>query len=557
MCQMRFTLVWFCGAVAVAANSAAAGNAAKAGKVVEESPTLKCLGVRWFVAGDDNQNAQVLVGYRKVGEAKWRRGLNLFRVDSSGMRKAVRPPAGETLFAGSVFDLEEDTEYEVKLVLSDPDGVGAERILQMKTWAEPKMPPGGRTVDVRPGGLAAALGQSKPDDTLRLAPGVYRGTFAPKSGTSERPIAIVGSPGGKTILDGQGSSNVISASGLHDVFFENLALQNAKYGIAVNEGARITVRRCTIRDVDYGFVAQRNGDRQQRIYIADNVMTGRSRWPRTEGIESRRGVQIAGTGHVVCYNRISNFADAIDTFSVYPCAAIDFYGNDISECTDDGIEMDYSEHNTRCFDNRLTNVFQAISAQPAQGGPVYIFRNAMYNVGHATFKLHNNTSGVLLFHNTSVRTGMPLVLSTHETVTNCVSRNNLFIGTAGNYAYETTAKMRDCDFNYDGFGGQWTKFLKWNKVRYDSIEAVRQKAPVYRHVIRVDPRGLFQSGVQAPGDIKTQFPPKTNDLRLSHRNRAIDAGVVLPNINDNFAGKAPDLGAYELGSPMPHYGPRE
>ena len=37
---------------------------------------------------------------------------------------------------------------------------------------------------------------------------------------------------------------------------------------------------------------------------------------------------------------------------------------------------------------------------------------------------------------------------------------------------------------------------------------------------------------------------------------AVDAGVILPNINDGFVGTAPDLGAYELGQPLPTYGPR-
>ena len=36
----------------------------------------------------------------------------------------------------------------------------------------------------------------------------------------------------------------------------------------------------------------------------------------------------------------------------------------------------------------------------------------------------------------------------------------------------------------------------------------------------------------------------------------IDAGEVLPGFNDGFKGKAPDLGAYELGEELPHYGPR-
>ena len=37
---------------------------------------------------------------------------------------------------------------------------------------------------------------------------------------------------------------------------------------------------------------------------------------------------------------------------------------------------------------------------------------------------------------------------------------------------------------------------------------------------------------------------------------AVDAGVALANINDGFAASAPDLGAYEVGAPLPHYGPR-
>jgi hypothetical protein len=31
----------------------------------------------------------------------------------------------------------------------------------------------------------------------------------------------------------------------------------------------------------------------------------------------------------------------------------------------------------------------------------------------------------------------------------------------------------------------------------------------------------------------------------------------LAGLSDGYHGKAPDLGAYELGDPLPHYGPRE
>jgi hypothetical protein len=31
---------------------------------------------------------------------------------------------------------------------------------------------------------------------------------------------------------------------------------------------------------------------------------------------------------------------------------------------------------------------------------------------------------------------------------------------------------------------------------------------------------------------------------------------LLPNINDQFSGSGPDLGAFEFGTALPHYGPR-
>ncbi len=588
----------------------AVGNAAEPAELIEEMPTLKCLGVRWMVAGDGNRNARIAVAYRKTGSEEWRSGLDLFRVETSALREPDRPPAGQTMFAGSVFGLEENTEYEVKLSLGDPDGGNAERTLRMKTWAEPRLSPGAAAVEVYPGQLAEALLKTQPGQVLRLHQGLYRGTFRLPSGTPAKPIGIVAAGDGEAILDGQGASNVIEAPGVHDLMFEGLTVQNARWAIAVSGGANLVFRRCLIRDVEYGFVATRNAAAQHHILIADNVFIGRSSWPRTQGIEDRRAVQIAGTGHAVCYNRVSRFGDAIDTFSTYPCAAIDFYGNDISECTDDGIEMDYSEHNTRCFDNRLTNVFQGISVQPVHGGPVYVFRNAIYNVGVETFKMHNHPSGAIFFHNTSVKAGMPLVLSTNSSVSNCVYRNNLFLGTTASHAYESTAPMLDCDFDFDGFGGQWKVFLKWNGVRYATMQEAAnspsesdlsglgrpsdsgaaqgtwsgsknlsrnrrggpprpenseaagrsgigsRNAPAYQHAVRVNPDKAFVSRVKPPDAVSTQFDVKVNDLRLAPASEAVDAGVVLPNVNDGYRGKAPDLGAFELGAPLPHYGPR-
>ena len=46
------------------------------------------------------------------------------------------------------------------------------------------------------------------------------------------------------------------------------------------------------------------------------------------------------------------------------------------------------------------------------------------------------------------------------------------------------------------------------------------------------------------------------NFKLNPEGKAVDAGVIIPNVNDNFNGKAPDLGALEVGSPAVIYGAR-
>jgi hypothetical protein len=52
------------------------------------------------------------------------------------------------------------------------------------------------------------------------------------------------------------------------------------------------------------------------------------------------------------------------------------------------------------------------------------------------------------------------------------------------------------------------------------------------------------------------YSPDELDFSLKPRSAAVDAGMILPTINDDYEGKMPDLGAYELGKPLQHYGPR-
>jgi len=124
-----------------------------AGAFTVDPPTLVSLGFEWRITGDDNRNARVDVTFRKKGEQQWRKGLPLLRLQHEQVPGGTpRDGAGHyftyvapNMFAGSLLNLEPDTEYECHFVLSDPDGVKGknERTVTLRTRKEPMPAEGG------------------------------------------------------------------------------------------------------------------------------------------------------------------------------------------------------------------------------------------------------------------------------------------------------------------------------------------------------------------------------------------------------------------------------
>jgi len=567
--------------------AAVSGDAAsQPDESVAEPATFHSLGVRWAVRGDANSDAVIEVRYRRSAETAWREGLPLVRTDPGSVSDENRVSGG-WLFAGSIVDLAPDTEYEVLLTLTDPDGGSTQRTLRMKTGAEPREPAGMRVRHVVPAsatdrasgtgtesdpfrGLRSAQAAAQPGDLFLVHAGVYReGTWTiDHHGTPARPIIYRGAGDGETILDGNEGERLVSATGIRHVWLERLTLRRARYLFVGHSGSHFVIRRCRLEVVLTGITAINGGYTESRGFvITDNVIEGPTRWPRSRGIEDVNGVTITGAGHVVAYNRMSGLADGIHGSSHGRLSASDIHNNDIEASTDDGIEGDEADTNVRIFRNRITNAFSGISAQPANGGPLYVFRNAIYNVLYSPFKLHNDTSGVVIFHNTSVADGIPWHIEPGgETVNDVTTRNNLFIGSSGP-ALRSTGEMIRCDFDRDGYGvpggtgplaGIFNVFAEWNGRTYSTPDAAQRSGALYRRhgAVLVNARGNFASGVGIPGNRSTRFPGDKIDLRLDPASRAVDAGIVLPNFSDGFSGKAPDLGCCELGQPLPHYGPR-
>ena len=144
---LRFT------AALLAGSGCPAADAVAPGRLVTDPPTLENLGFRWYLEGDDNRNAAVTVSYRRKGEPRWREALPLLRVHRELVNRDYGPYQAGNLFAGSVLFLDPGATYEVRLVMTDPDGGGDTRTITATTRTEPTAYPRGRRLHVYPEGF--------------------------------------------------------------------------------------------------------------------------------------------------------------------------------------------------------------------------------------------------------------------------------------------------------------------------------------------------------------------------------------------------------------------
>lgn len=507
------------------------------GEATTPYPTIINLGVEWNIRGDDNLNGTVTVQFREKETSDWMQGMPLRRV-----------PAGKIYgfkwgnkHSGSIFDLKPNTMYELKLTLNDPDGGSAEKIVEVATRPVPVV--------------------NESAEIIELLPGVHDTLFT-KSGTKDHPVVYQCSKGTATY-------KFIDLINKEWVYIEGLKIVNTKVtyiedfgaGIRMDGARNCVVRGCTINSV-FGIVADKPG--ATNCYFSDNVLTGTCEWKnKAMGKYAKNlgeGIQITGSGNVICYNLVSGFWDCISTMEGGRCATqtgIDIYNNDIYQGDDDAIEADFSFSNCRIMRNRITNCCVGLSSQPGLGGPNYFIRNVMYNVIHAAFKLKRFSRGDVVLHNTVIKVGAGL--NGNEPMDFAYFRNNLAIGGPnGNVNYAgygagppSAAYLlepgKHSDLDYDAVGVYGTG--------YEATIGNKAFSEVEKHGIeRITIEDVFN-------DAKFPYPPfpekEVPDLRPKPNSKVVDSGVRIPNVNDDYKGKAPDCGAYESGQELPHYGPRQ
>jgi len=176
--------------VNVTVNNAAPppGAAITVGQIIVDRPTLETIGVSLpITAGDTNHNASVAVRYRRVGDPTWKDALPLLRVRPENLSfEDPTPFTVDEQFAGSVFDLTPNTDYEIELSVHDPDSGDATRTATVHTRPVPPANPATpHAVAVSTlGQLNTALANAAAGDVITLADGTYNGSIAiSRSGT--------------------------------------------------------------------------------------------------------------------------------------------------------------------------------------------------------------------------------------------------------------------------------------------------------------------------------------------------------------------------------------
>ena len=396
-----------------------------------------------------------------------------------------------------------------------------------------------------------------------------------------------------------------------------IAIQAGLQMIAGASG--LTVKHCRFENINLGIVTSYSGSRDftitDNVFIGrddPNHLQGWNGdfWLQFNGVEGQEfpaklrsytAVRVYGGGHVVAYNYVANFHDGIDvetygnpdgsdavhgpfypprkSWDVRP-VAIDFYNNLLTNFHDNAIEIDGSMHNIRVMRNLMLNsASHPFCNQPAIGGPVYWIRNVAYNAPFGVTRMSSGAAGVVFLNNTMFSEFVA------PTSGNLHLANNLILGQNANpevFAVHTFTNYSESDYN--GFrpspaaknSFQWTS-PPWGTVQdyhdllepvdagtlvtrdYPTLAAYSADAHQDQHSVLVDYDAFERVRPLDAKDVRTVqklYKMEDLDFRLKAGSAPVDRGKVIPQVTDGYAGAAPDLGAVELGQPLPHYGPR-
>ncbi len=549
-------------------------------------PTFHCISLYWNPE-KGGEGIACNVRYRPANSGEWKEAMPLW-FDARGPEehsqmlpdRRNREPKPQhdhaRQYRGSIVNLTPGTEYEIELSLQ---GTEVRARISVSTWREDF--PIGKTI---------ALPEAS-NKTLVIE----------ESGSPDGYILYTGAPDKSATIDGKNEIGHCVEIKASYVIVRGLTLKNPKsHAVRIYTGNDIVIEDCDIsgwglpgvdEEIEFGkdmeaAIFAREADQQNPVIKRVIIQRCRIHHPRYDTnswAEYRvemdperkkkswhplgaQGVTMYNTGgnHVMRYNEIwsdaehyyndilgggSNFSSA-----GFPNRDSDIYCNRLMHCWDDGIEAEGANCNVRIWGNYIDHTFVKIATAATHVGPLYIWRNVAGQSRHKPADTSDEAgrgpflkAGIgrgfgggrtYLFHNTFLQSppppGMSRPLGAHiglseygGSILNHVSRNNILhvINSGGSSISnkKEPESQQSNDFDYDLFNGR--------------IQTYKGSEP---HGIRGIPIYDPDNGV--------------DEFFLAPGSPGYDAGVRIPNFNDDFKGIAPDIGAYEAGMPPMRFG---
>jgi lysophospholipase L1-like esterase len=486
---------------------------------------------------EGSADKEALVRFRMSGTSEWSQAQSLWfdarEADSIGNNKQRSKE-----YRGSIVMLQPGTTYDIELFLK-----GANKIARTSasTWNERF--PVSKTVNL----------PSHTNKTLVITKGGTASGYllytAPKGGTIDinnkqkynvdilaKYVIVRG-----LTLKGAAKDAIHIAPGMTDVVIENNDISGwgriASDGWAVDRDAAVSTD-----DIEYTGL-QRIIIRHNKIHhprsnsnnweqFRKNINTSHPQGPQSVSFNATLGQLViydndvySDTAHY--YNDCIGGGENYSYTSGFPGPDSDIYDNTFCNAWDDAIESEGMNQNVRVYNNYIDQTFVAHGVSATSIGPLYVFRNITnrlqrnpqkdFNSGYWFKSQGKDQFGgrVYVYHNTMLTVQNDGGISdVHATLANTIARNNILRSAEKAVIDRKGDPQTSCD--YDLIDGK--------------ITSVNPKHEV--HAIYATP--LFD----------TTQPEKHRGLVIGSPGQ--DSGaIVLPNFNDHFKGKAPDMGAVD------------
>ncbi len=531
--------------------------------------TFESIGISWKPTGASATN-RANVQYRLQNTTTFNNALPLW-FDSRNNE-----------YRGSIVNLTSDKTYEIQLTLGSNPSI----TFTAKTWSENF--PIAKTVYL-PAGTSS--------NTITIN----------ESGTSNGYILYTHPPGQTSTIDVANNQPANITIDANYVIVRDLILKNAMVDAIQIRPARhdIIIEKNDIsgwgrvnsswgspygRDMDAGICFRNSSGSEwdtgnwsiQRVIVQRNKIhhprytanswytfsnTDRRHPQGPQGISFNRG----GGQFVIRYNEISSdlnhrYNDCIGggenfTDSGFPNKDSDVYGNYLSMCWDDALELEGGNQNIRVWGNYIDRTYNVLGLMTTHLGPAYIWRNISnisiisprhgdyinddwFKENRGEFTKAGYAYGygggrVYVFHNTMLQPpaaeGMTYPLgvgggiTTYTGLTQYVSRNNIA------HVFRPINKSDVCDTLHPcGISVNDGEDSNTSDLDYDLVNGpVSVNTNEETHRIQGSP-------IYGPNN-------KSLEFFLTNNSPGFDGGVRIDNFNDDFAGTNPDMGAFESG----------